>query len=161
MIIRSAAVRDAAAIAEIWNGVIRDTAITFASDTRTVPQIARMIGAGSCFLVAEADGQTVGFSTWTQFRAGSGYAHSIEHTIHVAEAFRARGIGRALLEDTAERAARDGAHVLVACVSSENPGGQAFHRACGFVQCGRLPGVGRKFGRWLDLILLTRTLRPA
>ena len=69
-------------------------------------------------------------------------------------------MGRLLLDDLAERAARNGVHVLVAAVDSGNEASIRFHEQLGFVEVARLREVGRKFERWLDLVLLQRIVEP-
>ena len=71
-----------------------------------------------------------------------------------------RGVGHALLQAAERRAAGQGIHTLVAAISGENTAAMAFHTRQGFAQTGALPQVGRKQGRWLDLILMTKTLDP-
>lgn len=162
MIIRGASAADAAAIAALWNPVIRDTAATFTTALKTPEGLAQDIAQkqadGLGFLVAEEGGQMLGFATYFQFRGGPGYAHTMEHTIHLQGSARGRGVGRALMGALCDHARAGGVHSLWAGVSGENPAGVAFHRAIGFQQIARLPEVGYKFGRWMDLILLQKIL---
>ncbi len=159
MTIRHAKVEDAAAIAEISNQVIRDTLITFAADERTPDSIATDIEANrDRFLVAELNGKVVGFATYGPFRAGAGYAFCREHTIRVIPDARGHGLGRALMEGLEEIARSEKVHVLIAGISSENPTAIAFHAALGFSEVGRMPQVGRKWDRWLDLVLMQKIL---
>ena len=69
-----------------------------------------------------------------------------------------RGIGRRLIDALAARARRDGKHVMVAAIDSENVGSIRFHERLGFVEVGHLREVGLKFGRRLDLVLMQRVL---
>ena len=155
--IRPAHPGDAPAIAALWNPIIRDTAITFNPQEKTSAEIAEMIVARACFLVAEETGLQ-GFATYAQFRAGLGYAQSQEHTIILAPAGRGRGLGRALMS-ALEADARDrGHHVMVAGVSASNPDGIAFHAALGYAIVGRMPQVGWKLGPWHDLVLMQKIL---
>ena len=88
MKIRSAIISDAGAIAAFWGPMIRDTHVTFEHTAKSAPDVAAMItdcgASGYAFLVAEDAGRIVGFATYRQFRAGAGYAHTMEHTIIVA-----------------------------------------------------------------------------
>ncbi|UWR08183.1 MULTISPECIES: GNAT family N-acetyltransferase [Ruegeria] len=161
MIIRPALPRDAAEIAEITNSIIRETLITFTTTERSPEEIARDIDErGLAFQVAELDGRVVGYATYGGFRSGPGYAHSREHTILLASEGRGRGAGRALIRTLEEVARSQGVHVLVAGISAENPGAISFHAAVGFETVGRMPEVGHKWGRWLDLVLMQKILAP-
>jgi L-amino acid N-acyltransferase len=160
--IRPATAADAAAIADLWNPVIRDTAITFSSALRTPGDIAGMIadkaGAGHAVLVAGAAGGVLGFGSYGQFRSGPGYVRAMEHTIILAPQARGKGIGRAILGALERHAAAGGAHCLLAAVSAENPEGRSFHAALGYRLIATLPGVGWKFGRHIDLWLMQKIL---
>jgi phosphinothricin acetyltransferase len=159
--IRTARPGDAEAIARIWNRVIRDTTVTFTTAEKSPAALAEAIAAGAPFHVAEKAGAVGGFVTAGQFRAGPGYAHTWEHSIHVDAALQGQGLGRALMAAIEADLAAQGVHSLVAGVSGENPGGVAFHAALGYREIARLPEVGRKFGRWHDLVLLQKMLDPA
>lgn len=159
MIIRSGRTRDAEDVAAFWNPMIRDTAVTFNSLEKTPAQIAADIASrGAGFQVAEEEGQVIGFATYFPFRSGPGYARTREHTIVLAPRAQGRGLGRALMQALVRAARADGIHVLIAGVSAENPAGVAFHEAIGFSRVATLPQVGRKFDRWMDLVLLQRLL---
>ncbi|WP_171231224.1 GNAT family N-acetyltransferase [Ruegeria sp. HKCCA4812] len=161
MIIRPAMAADAPAIARITNAIIRESLITFTTDERSATQITEDITArGTGFLVAEHDGHVVGFATYAPFRAGPGYAQTREHSIQLSPDARGKGVGRALMQALEAAARTDGAHVLVAGISSANPGAVAFHAALGFSQVGRMPEVGFKWGQWLDLVLMQKILSP-
>jgi L-amino acid N-acyltransferase YncA len=161
VILRPATALDASAICAITNAVVRDTLITFTTDQKTEPAVAADIATrGPGFIVAELAGEVAGFATYAPFRAGPGYARTQEHTIHLTPAAQGRGLGRALMARLEQVAAANGLHVLVAGISSANPGAVAFHRALGFVQVGRMPQVGHKGGQWLDLVLMQKILPP-
>ncbi len=156
--IRPATAADAGAIAAIWNPVILDTAVTFESVPKTPADVAALIAARPVFLVAEAAGGIAGFASCGQFRSGTGYARTMEHTIVLAPAARGRGLGRALMAGIEDRARARRAHSIFAGVSAENPDGIAFHAAVGYAEVARLRAVGWKFGRWMDLVLMQKFL---
>ncbi|PJF09025.1 GNAT family N-acetyltransferase [Pseudorhodobacter sp. MZDSW-24AT] len=159
--IRAASAADAEAVAAIWNHYIRDTVATFNSAEKSVAEVAATLAARQvqrCFLVAEGAGGVLGFATYDQFRGGVGYAHSMEHTVLLAPGAQGRGVGRALMAAVEAHATKAGAHVMVAGVTAENAAGQAFHGRLGYHEVGRMPQVGRKFGRWMDLVLMQKIL---
>ncbi|HIF76753.1 MAG TPA: N-acetyltransferase family protein [Sulfitobacter sp.] len=157
--IRLAERRDAAAVAGLWNGMIRDSLSTFTTDEKTPEDITALIAArAGAFWVAEDSGQVMGFVTYGSFRGGPGYGATVEHSIVLADAAQGQGLGRGLMTRAVEAAAAQGHHVMVAAISSANPGAVTFHEKLGFAQVGRMPEVGRKHGQWLDLILMQKTL---
>ena len=158
MIVRPARPEDAASIAALWNAMIRDTEFTFTSDEKSQNEVAALIAARSAaFWVAEAD-TLAGFVTYRPFRAGPGYVRTVEHTVIVADRLGGGGIGSCLMAQAEKAARAQGVHVMVAGISGANEAAVAFHRKLGFAQTGRLPEVGRKHGKWLDLILMQKSL---
>lgn len=162
--LRPARAGDAAGIAAIWNPIIRDSVATFTTAEKSVTALACEITSrqaeGLGYLVAEGDGGAIaGFACYFQFRGGPGYARTMEHTIHLAPAAQGRGLGRALMAGLCDHARARGVHSLWAGISGENAAGVAFHRALGFAEVARLPQVGHKFGRWMDLVLMQRFMQ--
>lgn len=158
MIIRPAMDTDAEAIVAIQNPIIRDTAITFNSELKTPDMVREAIGTLPCFLVAEVDGTVIGFVSYLQFRRGVGYARAMEHTIVLSPDARGQGVGRALMSAAEHHARKMGAGSLWAGVSGENPDGVRFHARLGYEEVARLPKVGYKFDRWMDLVLMRKWL---
>lgn len=158
MIVRPARPEDAGRIAAIQNPVIRETAITFNPVEKTEDEILQAISDLPCFLVAEDGGEVQGFGSYDQFRKGRGYSRTMEHTIVVAPEARGRGVGRALLAAMEKHARAGDVGSLWAGVSGENPQGVAFHVRAGFEEVARLPCVGYKFDRWIDLVLMRKWL---
>ncbi len=165
MKIRAAHPTDAQAIEMIWSPIIRDSLATFNSQTKSSSDLELLIQEKAAldhgFLVAEAEGQLLGFGLYGQFRGGIGYAHTMEHTIILSDAARGKGVGRAVMGALEAHAAARGAHSMFAGVSSGNPAGVAFHAAVGYSEVARLPQVGYKFDQWLDLVLMQKFIaRP-
>ncbi|MEM7319751.1 MAG: N-acetyltransferase family protein [Pseudomonadota bacterium] len=159
MTLRAATRSDAAAILAIANPIIRDSLVTFTNCERTLAETeAEIAGADGRFLVCENDGTVCGFASFGPFRNGPGYAHTAEITINLAPVVRRKGLGRALLNRLEQTALDRGMHVLVAGISSANPGAVAFHRAMGYAQVGLMPQVGHKNSKWLDLVLMQKIL---
>ena len=162
MILRPATERDTAQIIGFWNPLIRDTSVTFTTELKTPEGLSGDLAAtaaeGRAFLVAEVAGQVLGLATWGPFRKGPGYARTGEHTVVVDPGAHGQGVGRALMQALERQAAARGLGVLVAGVSAENAGALAFHTAIGYRRVGHLSGVGHKFGRAMDLILLQKSL---
>ncbi len=156
--IRPAIPADAGDLHAIWTPVIRETTHIFHTTERSEEEIAALTQGADPFLVWADGGRVLGFARCFPFRAGNGYAHTVEHTILLPPEARGRGIGRQLMEALAMAAAAQGKHTMWGAVSAENAAGIAFHAACGFQEYGRLPEVGYKFGRWLDLVLMGRRL---
>lgn len=156
--IRPARPDDAPAIAAIWNRVIRETVQTFTTLEKSPDDLASRIAAGTPWWVAEAAGAVVGHATYGAFRAGPGYAQTMEHSIHLTEAAQGKGLGRALMGALEGHARAGGVHVMVAGISASNAGGLAFHAALGYLKVGRMPEVGTKWGQRHHLVLMQKIL---
>jgi L-amino acid N-acyltransferase len=160
--IRPAGQRDAPAIMDIWNLVIATTTHNFTTTPKTLAgvetQIADHWADGHGIWVTEAAGAVAGFASYGQFRGGNGYARCMEHSVHLTEAARGKGLGRALMAVLEDHARQAGAHLMIAGISGENPGAQAFHAAIGYSHVARIPQAGWKWGRYLDLVLMQKIL---
>ncbi len=159
--LRVANLCDAAPIAALWNPWIKTTIATFNAQEKTAADLAAMIferQAHHGFWVAECGGEVVGFATYSQFRAGIGYAKSMEHTIVLAPTAHGRGIGRGLMAMLEVDAGAKGAHLMIAGVAGENVAGQNFHAKLGYQIVATVPQVGYKFDRFHDLIVMQKIL---
>jgi len=117
--------------------------------------------AGLPWTVAELAGSVAGYAYAGPYRPRPAYRFTVEDSVYVAPAFQGRGLGRALLAATIERATAAGCRQMVAVVGdSGNRGSVALHEALGFRRVGTFQNVGFKFGRWLDTVLLQRELGP-
>jgi len=112
-------------------------------------------------LVAVAATELVGWCSFGDFRDTTrwpGYRTTVEHTVHVREDHWGGGIGRGLMTQLFEAAQSLGKHVMVGAVTADNDASIRFHERLGFVEVARMPQVGVKFGRWLDLVFLQKIL---
>lgn len=162
MEIRAATTDDLPAIRRLFNALIPTTTVAWRDDLADEAEMAAWFDdrttAGDPVLVADVDGEVVGYTCWSLFRHFPGYRHTRELTIHVDERWHGRGVGRGLIEALVAEAAAQGVHVLVAAVDADNAGSIEFHQRLGFDPVAKMPEVGRKLDRWLDLVLLQRTL---
>ncbi|QXC62965.1 GNAT family N-acetyltransferase [Aquihabitans sp. G128] len=161
--VRDATADDVAAITDIYNQVVATSDAIWRDEPVTVADrqawFAAQQATGMPALVAvDAGGAVVGFASFVQFRTIPGYFPSVEHTIHVADGHRGQGVGGRLLDALVERAVAMGKAVMIAGADGGNLGSIRFHERAGFREVARLPGVGRKHGRPVDLVLLQRDL---
>ena len=105
---------------------------------------------GDHLLVAEVDGEVLGYACSTTYRPRPAYARTRETSVYLAPGAGGRGLGRALYDDLIALLREDGMHTLLAVVAQPNPASEALHRACGYERVGLLPEVGLKHGRWID-----------
>ncbi|MGH2716536.1 MAG: GNAT family N-acetyltransferase [Thermoleophilaceae bacterium] len=165
MIVRTAEPADAAGVAAIYAHYVATSAVTFDESApgseATADKIASITSATLPFLVAEAQGRVVGYAYLSPYIGRSGYRHTVETSVYVASDARGRGVGRALLERLLAEGEQVGVREVIAIIAvTDDPASVALHRACGFVEAGRLEGVGFKQGRWHDTLLMQRSLPP-
>jgi len=114
---------------------------------------------GMPYLVAVLDGAVRGFAYVATYRPRSAYRHTVENSIYVAPEWHGKGIAAALLAALIERCTEAGYRQMVAVIGdSGNRPSVALHERLGFRQVGTLKSVGRKHGRWVDTVLMQRTL---
>ncbi|WP_425098632.1 N-acetyltransferase family protein [Tropicibacter sp. S64] len=157
MQIRDATEADLPAIMAIYNdAVIHTTAIwndsTVDLENRRAWWQARA-DLGYPVLVAEEDG-VLGYASFGDWRAFDGYRHTVELSVYVRSDIRGKGVGKALLSALIPRARACGKHVLIGGIEAGNVASIRLHEALGFTEVARMPQVGTKFGRWLDLVFL-------
>jgi L-amino acid N-acyltransferase len=161
VLVRPATTADAVEIASLLNALLSTTTIEWTVTSRTADDVVAWLGEHEVVLVAEDDAEVVGVAAFGWFRdvvKWPGYRFTVENTIHVREDRWGSGIGELLAHALVARARDAGMHTMVAAVDSANEASLRFHERLGFVEVARMPEVGAKFGRWLDLVLLQLTI---
>jgi L-amino acid N-acyltransferase YncA len=163
MPIRLAQPRDLAVITAIYDDAVRHGTASFELDPPDKAEMARryetLRGGGYPYLVAELDGDVVGYAYAGPYRARPAYRWSVEDSIYVAPQAQRRGFGGALLARLVAEAEAAGFRQMLAVIGdSANSGSVELHRAAGFRLVGTFENVGFKFGRWLDSVLMQREL---
>jgi L-amino acid N-acyltransferase YncA len=111
-------------------------------------------------LAAERDGRVVGYAYAVPFRKRPAYRYAVKHSIYVHPEHQHAGIGRRLLPALIEACAAAGFRQMIAYIDAGNAPSLSLHEAFGFSRAGVLAGVGFKFGRWSDSVLMQRALGP-
>ena len=120
---------------------------------------ADVLGKGLPWLVAERDGQVLGYAYANHFRPRQAYRFCVEDSIYLHPDARGQGVGRLLLAELVARCEAAGARQMLAVIGdSANAGSIGVHLALGFAHTGLLKAAGWKFERWLDVVLMQRAL---
>jgi L-amino acid N-acyltransferase len=166
-LIRDASSGDLPAITAIYNALLETTTHEWTETPHTVADreewLAEQAASGRPALVAVDGDEVVGWATYGDFRDSQrwpGYRYTVEHSIHVREDHWGRGVGRALVDALVDHATRRGKRVMIAGIDADNVGSIRFHERVGFFEVARMPEIGEKFGRRLDLVLMQRMLEP-
>ena len=111
------------------------------------------------YLVLEEDSVVIGFAYCNWFKPRPAYRFSAEDSIYLAPAAAGRGLGKLLLTELMAQAERAGVRKLIAVIGdSANQGSIRVHEVCGFTHVGVLSACGWKFERWLDVVLMERSI---
>ena len=155
--IRPATDQDAEAINGIYNHYVRVSTATF--DTQEMSSegrrewLAEHVGPHPV-LVAEADGAVLGWGSLSRWGTRCAYRHTVEISVYVAAEETGRGVGPALADALLGEARRLGHHAVVSQIVHENEASLKMAARLGFERVGTLKQVGRKFDRWLDVVLM-------
>jgi phosphinothricin acetyltransferase len=105
-------------------------------------------------IVAESDGEVVGWGSLSKFHPRAGYAPTVEASVYIRHDQQRRGIGRLILSELVERARQSGFHSIIGGASVDQTASIALQESLGFRRVGQLAEVGYKFGQWLDVVYL-------
>jgi L-amino acid N-acyltransferase YncA len=164
--IRAATQNDIVAIAAIYGHHVETGTASFELSAPDVEEMSRrhldITSRGLPYLVAErsaADGTVVGYAYVTPYRPRAAYRYTLEDSVYVDAGSAGRGVGKALLAAVIEGSQALGYRQMIAIIGgSDNHASIGLHAALGFEKAGRLAAVGRKFGRWIDSVLMQRSL---
>lgn len=150
-------------ILDIYNHAVRESFSIWSETEVTLEQRkawrAGRVAAGYPVLAAvDGAGRVLGYGSLGVFRDFPGYVRTVEHSVYVAIDAQRRGVGRALLEALIARARSLGMLAMVGGIDSQNEPSIALHALLGFEKQGLLKGVGRKFGKSLDLLFMVKGL---
>lgn len=162
MQVRLATLADAEAIRAIYNVEVTGSTVTFDLVPRSREAqeswLRAHAGAHPAVVAEAAPGRVVGFGSLSSYRDRPAYATTVEDSVYVERRQRGQGIGRLLLSELVTMATAHGFHAVMARIVGGHDASIALHRSCGFEMVGVEREVGRKFGRWLDVVLMQRLL---
>jgi phosphinothricin acetyltransferase len=161
--LRAAGVGDAAAIAAIYAPHVRQGLATFElapPDAKEIAARMRAIaGDGHPWIVAERAARVIGYAYAGPYRLRPAYRYTTEDSIYLAADAMGQGIGRRLLAALIAACEARGDRQMIAVIGDAgNAASIGVHAAAGFAHVGVLRSAGRKFGRWIDVVLMQRAL---
>jgi L-amino acid N-acyltransferase YncA len=161
--IRDATESDLHGIVAIYNEVIANSTAVYTEQPSTLEDrrawlTGRRQGGFPAIIAADERG-VAGFASFGDWRGSwPGYRHTVEHTVHVRADARGGGVGTALMAALFEHGVALGKHVMIGAIDAANDRSISFHARLGFAEVAHFHEVGRKFNRWLDLVLVQRFL---
>jgi len=163
--IRPSRDEDVAAIAAIYGHHVLNGVASFEEAPPAPEEMARrrqaIVERGLPHLVAERGGRVVGYCYAGPFRPRVGYRFTLEDSVYVDAGEIGRGIGRRLLERVVAECGALGYRQMVGVIGGrETVASIKLHESLGFAHIGILPAVGFKFGRWIDIVMMQKTLGP-
>jgi L-amino acid N-acyltransferase YncA len=154
--------RDADVLRAIYNVEVLESTVTFDLRPRTLAEQLAWIddhsGGHPAIVAVDATDAVAGFASLTPYRPRPAYSTSVEDSVYVHRDLRGQGVGRLLLGDLVELARDHGFHAVIGRIVGDHDASIALHAACGFEQVGREKEIGRKFNRWLDVVLMQKML---
>jgi phosphinothricin acetyltransferase len=160
--IREATSDDAEAIRLIYNHEVENETSTMDLVPRTLETQREWIAARSgafCAVVAvDSSGTVLGFGALSEYKDRSGYRSTVENSVYVHRDVARRGIGKQILLHLLETATVSGFHSVIARIEAQSLASRGLHSSCGFELVGIEKQVARKFGKWLDIAVMQKSL---
>lgn len=155
VIVRPVHADDAATVAGIYNHYILETVVTF-EETLVSPldmkaRMEEVRAAGLPWLVAERDGNVLGYAYASVWKSRCSYRYSLETTIYLEHRHTRRGIGRPLYLALLTQLRELKYHVALGCIALPNDASVRLHESLGFNHAAHFKEVGFKLGRWVDV----------
>lgn len=163
LLIRPSVAGDVPAMTAIYGWNVLHGTGTFELDAPDASEIRRrrddVLAKDLPWLVVERDGEVIGFAYANQFRPRPAYRYCLEDSIYLAPAARGQGAGKLVLAELLSQCEARGARQILAVIGdSANTASIGVHRSQGFEETGRIIGAGWKFDRWLDVVIMQRSL---
>ena len=163
MILRTATGADAGALAEIYGHHVLNGTGTFEEVAPTPADMegrrAAVAALGLPWLVAADAGRVLGYAYAGPYKLRSGYRYTVEDSVYVAPDAMGRGVGKALLTEVLRICEEMGMRQMMAVIGdSGNAGSIALHKSLGFQAAGAGCDLGFKFGRFLDIVWMQKSL---
>lgn len=147
---------DVSAITAIYRPYVEDTVITFETEPPDETEMAERLGKlkalGHPLIIAERDGQTIGYAYASFYRPRAAYRFTCEDSIYLAQDVVGQGIGGRLLDELLVQSRAAGFKQMIAVITAERANSVRLHEKAGFRHVGRYDAVGYKFDRWLDIV---------
>ena len=160
--VRLARRRDAEAIRAMYNAEVAESTVTFDLVPRTLDQQVAWLddhaGAHPAIVAVDPEGKIAGFGSLSPYRDRPAYSTTVEDSVYVHREHRSAGIGRLLLDELVRLGREHGFHGVIARIVGGHEASITLHERCGFTVIGTELEVGRKFGTWLDVVLMQRLL---
>ncbi|MBW3610061.1 MAG: GNAT family N-acetyltransferase [Actinobacteria bacterium] len=162
MEVRPARTDDAEPIRAIYNLEVTTSTATFDLVPRSRREqqewLAHRSGAHAVVVATAEDGQVVGFGALSPYRDRPAYRTTVEDSVYVHRGHQGTGVGSLVLAELVTVASAHGFHAMMARIVGGHQASMALHRRHGFAVVGTERQVGRKFGRWLDIVVMQRLL---
>jgi phosphinothricin acetyltransferase len=162
--IRPATPADIPHIVRIYTPAVLSGSSSFEVEPPDEMEIGRrmkyVLEGGYPYFAAEIGRRFAGYAYASVYRTRPAYRFSVEDSVYIDPDMQRRGVGKALMKVLIDECTKRGFRQMLAVVgdSPNQPGSVRLHEACGFRIVGQLPGIGYKFGRWVDTLLMQRDL---
>lgn len=162
--IRSAEPADIPRITEIYSDAVLHGTASYEMEPPSSDEMATRFGRITArslpYIVAELEGQIVGFAYAGPFRERPAYKFIVEDSVYVDPDCKGRGVGRLLLDRIVSEVTAQGYRQIIAVIGdgTNHPASVRLHEAAGFQRSGTISGSGFKHGRWLDTVLMQMPL---